>query len=348
MLQDTDYMLRCFELAKQGMGSVSPNPMVGCVIVKDGKVIGEGWHKKYGEPHAEVNAVAGVEDKHILAGSTVYVNLEPCSHTGKTPPCADLLIKHNVHKVVIANTDTNPLVGGKGIAKLKAAGIEIVQGVLEKEGRELNKRFFTFHEQERPYIVLKWAQTADGFIARSNYESHWISNEFSRQLVHKWRSEEDAVLVGTKTAAHDNPKLTVRDWSGRSPVRLVVDRFLRLSDRLNLFDRSVRTICFNLIKHEEHSNLSLIRLDENHFLESMMEHLVKEKIQSVLIEGGATTLKLFTDAGLWDEARVFYAPRVFHSGIPAPIFKAIPIAEEKILDDRLSIYMRDVKSAVPV
>lgn len=343
MLQDTDHMLRCFELAKQGMGSVSPNPMVGCVIVKDGKVIGEGWHKKYGEAHAEVNAVASVEDKHKLAGSTVYVNLEPCSHTGKTPPCADLLIKNNVGKVVIANTDTNPLVEGKGIAKLEAAGIEVVQGVMVKEGRELNKRFFTFHEQERPYIVLKWAQTADGFIARSNYESHWISNEFSRQLVHKWRSEEDSVLVGTKTAAQDNPKLTVRDWSGRSPVRLVVDRFLRLSDRLNLFDRSVRTICLNLIKHEEHSNLSLIRLDENHFLESMMEHLVKEKIQSVLIEGGATTLKLFIDAGLWDEARIFSAPRVFHSGIEAPVLKAIPVAEEKILDDRLSFYVQDTK-----
>lgn len=349
MLQDTDYMLRCFELAKQGLGSVSPNPLVGCVIVNEGNIIGEGWHKKYGEAHAEASAVSGVENKDLLKGSTVYVNLEPCSHTGKTPPCADLLIRCKVGKVVLSNIDTNPLVAGKGITKLKSAGIEVVQGVLDREGRELNKRFFTYHEQERPYIVLKWAQTADGFIARSNYESHWISNEFSRQLVHKWRSEEDAVLVGTKTAAHDNPKLTVRDWSGRNPVRLVIDRFLRLSDRLNLFDKSVRTICFNLIKHEDHPNLSLIRLDEDHFLESMLEHLVKENIQSVLVEGGATTLSLFIDSGLWDEARVFSAPRVFHSGIQAPRLKAVPVAEEKIIDDRLSIYVRDVsKSAVPV
>ena len=338
MTPDELLMQRTFELAKLGQGSVSPNPLVGCVIVNDGVVIGEGWHKQYGEPHAEVNAVAMVKDKNLLSGSTVYVNLEPCSHTGKTPPCADLLIKHQVKKVIISNVDSNPLVGGAGIKKLTEAGIEVVTGVLKREGRQLNRRFFTFHEAQRPYIILKWAQTADGFIARSNYESRWISNEFSRQLVHKWRSEEDAVLIGTKTAAHDNPKLTVRDWSGRNPVRIVSDRFLRLPDKLNLFDGSERTICYNLLKHEEHANLKLIRLDEKDFLISMLDHLMKEKIQSLIVEGGSLTLSLFIEAGLWDEVRVFSSSRLFHEGISAPSFKGDLIAEEKIDSDLLKIY----------
>ncbi len=338
MTPDELLMQRTFELAKLGQGSVSPNPLVGCVIVNDGVVIGEGWHKQYGEPHAEVNAVAMVKDKNLLSGSTVYVNLEPCSHTGKTPPCADLLIKHQVKKVIISNVDSNPLVGGAGIKKLTEAGIEVVTGVLKREGRQLNRRFFTFHEAQRPYIILKWAQTADGFIARSNYESRWISNEFSRQLVHKWRSEEDAVLIGTKTAAHDNPKLTVRDWSGRNPVRIVSDRFLRLPDKLNLFDGSERTICYNLLKHEEHPNIKLIRLDEKDFLISMLDHLMKEKIQSLIVEGGSLTLSLFIEAGLWDEVRVFSSSRLFHEGISAPSFKGDLIAEEKIDSDLLKIY----------
>ncbi|MCW5912038.1 MAG: bifunctional diaminohydroxyphosphoribosylaminopyrimidine deaminase/5-amino-6-(5-phosphoribosylamino)uracil reductase RibD [Cyclobacteriaceae bacterium] len=342
MSTDEHYMLRCFELARQGIGSVSPNPRVGCVIVKDGKIIGEGWHKQYGSAHAEVNAINGVADKNQLTGSTVYVNLEPCSHFGKTPPCADLLITHKVGKVVIANTDTNTLVGGKGIAKLKAVGIEVVQGVLEREGRELNKRFFTFHERQRPYIILKWAQTLDGFIARANYESKWISHEQSRQLVHKWRSEEDAVLVGTKTAAHDNPLLTVRNWSGRNPVRLVIDRFLRLPDKLSLFDGSVKTICYNVLKHEEHANLMLVRLPENNFIESLLEHLVSIGLQSVMVEGGSTTLSLFLNAGLWDEARVFTSTRQFYTGIAAPAFTGSLVAEERIEADTLRVYSPEV------
>lgn len=342
MLQDEHYMLRCLELARMGVGSVSPNPLVGCVIVKDRKIIGEGWHRKYGSAHAEVNAVNSVADKDQLIGSTVYVNLEPCSHVGKTPPCSDLLIAHKVGKVVIANTDTNKLVAGKGIEKLKAAGIEVVQGVREEQGRVLNKRFFTFHEKQRPYIILKWAQTLDGFVARSNYESKWISNELSRQVVHKWRSEEDAVLVGTKTAAHDNPVLTVRNWSGRNPVRIVIDRFLRLPDKLSLFDGSVKTICYNVLTHEEHANLLLIRLPETNFLEALLEHLVSIGIQSVIVEGGSTTLSLFIQAGLWDEARVFTSTRQFYSGIAAPTFTGTLIAEEKIESDTLRIYSPDV------
>lgn len=244
--------------------------------------------------------------------------------------------------MIISNVDINPLVAGSGVKKLRDAGIEVITGVREKEGRELNKRFFTFHGYERPYIILKWAQTTDGFIARSNYESKWISNEFSRQLVHKWRSEEDAVLVGTKTAAHDNPMLTVRDWSGRDPVRLVIDRFLRLSDKLVLFDQSVKTICFNLLKHEEHANLSLVRLDEQDFLISLVDYLTSKKIQSVMIEGGSLTLSMFINAGLWDEARVFTSPRLFHTGIVAPSFRGNPLSEENIFTDTLRIYQRDI------
>lgn len=342
MLQDEHYMLRCLELARMGVGLVSPNPLVGCVIVKDEKIIGEGWHQHYGGAHAEVNAVNSVVDKDQLAGSTVYVNLEPCSHFGKTPPCTDLLIANKVGRVVIANTDTNKLVAGKGIEKLKAAGIEVVQGVREEQGRVLNKRFFTFHEKQRPYIILKWAQTLDGFVARSNYESKWISNELSRQVVHKWRSEEDAVLVGTKTAAHDNPVLTVRNWSGRNPVRIVIDRFLRLPDKLLLFDGSVKTICYNVLKHEEHPNLLLFRLPELNFLESLLEHLVSSGIQSVIVEGGSTTLSLFINAGCWDEARVFTATRQFYAGITAPAFTGTLVAEERFENDTLRIYSPEV------
>ncbi len=343
MTPDELFMLRTFELAFLGVGHVSPNPRVGCVIVHDGKIIGEGWHKKYGEVHAEVNAINSVQDKSLLRESTVYVNLEPCSHFGKTPPCADLLIQHRVKKVVIANVDTNPLVGGEGIKKLRAAGIEVevclasspISGTMFSKGRELNKRFFTFVEKQRPYIILKWAQTADGFVAQSNYESKWISNEYSRQLVHQWRSEEDAVLVGTRTAADDNPTLTVRDWTGRNPVRIVTDRFLRLPESLNLFDRTQRTICYNVLKHEEHPNLSLIRLDEKDFVHQLIADLYKQKIQSVIIEGGAQTLQLFIDAGLWDEARVFTSTRSFGQGIPAPSIQGNLQSQQDVFGDHL-------------
>ena len=338
MTSDNLYMQRAIELAKLGKGNVSPNPLVGCVIVCDDKIIGEGWHQLYGGAHAEVNAIHSVQDKNLLKQSTIYVNLEPCSHTGKTPPCADLLIQSSVKKVVIANEDSNPLVAGKGIKKLQEAGIEVITGVLEKQGHELNQRFFTFIESERPYIILKWAQTADGFIARENYESRWISNEFSRQLVHRWRSEEDAVLIGTKTAAHDNPHLSVRDWSGRNPVRIVIDRFLRLPKTLHLFDKSQKTIIYNLLKHEEHENLIYIRLDEADFLDRLIKDLFKRKIQSIIVEGGAFTLNLLIQSGMWDEARVFSSTRSFGSGIEAPVLRGNLIAEESISDDTLKIY----------
>lgn len=341
MTTDELFMLRALELAQNGVGFVSPNPRVGCVIVHDGKIIGEGWHQRYGGPHAEVNAVASVADKNLLSEATLYVNLEPCSHFGKTPPCADLLIQHRVKKVVIANVDTNPLVGGKGIEKMRHAGIEIATGVLEKEGRALNKRFFTLIEKQRPYIILKWAQTADGFIAQENYESKWISGDLSRQRVHKWRSEEDAILVGTKTAAHDNPQLNVRDWTGRNPVRVVIDRFLRLPSRLHLFDGTQKTICYNVLKHEEHPNLSLIRLDEENFITQLIADLGKRGIQSVIVEGGAQTLQFFISLNLWDEARVFVSTRRFEKGIAAPLLKGHTPKAEQLGQDQLLVYTNE-------
>lgn len=338
------FMRRALELASLGVGNVSPNPLVGCVIATDGKIIGEGWHRKFGEAHAEVNAVAAVVEKKQLSQATVYVNLEPCSHFGKTPPCADMLVQLGVKKVVIANLDPNPLVAGNGIRKLRDAGIEVVSGVLQDEGKNLNRRFFTFMEKNRPYIILKWAETSDGFIAKENYESKWISNEYSRQLVHRWRTEEDAVLVGTRTAQHDNPRLTVRHWSGRNPLRVVFDRFLRLSDTLNLFDHSQPTLCYNLLRHEEQKNLTLVRLGEENFWQEMLLDLHKRNIQSVMVEGGAQTLETFIHGGWWDEARVFRGVRSFEKGIPAPKPEGHLVMMEKIMGDQLSIFMRDSQS----
>jgi diaminohydroxyphosphoribosylaminopyrimidine deaminase/5-amino-6-(5-phosphoribosylamino)uracil reductase len=335
---DSLFMHRAFELATKGVGQVSPNPLVGSVVVHRGKIIGEGWHQKYGEAHAEVNATNAVKDKNLLKEATVYVNLEPCSHFGKTPPCADMLIAHQVKKVVISNLDSNPLVSGNGVKKLRDAGVQVVTGVCEKEGRELNKRFFTFMEKKRPYIILKWAQTTDGFIARSNYDSKWISNEYSRQLVHKWRTEEDGILVGTKTAAQDNPNLNVRDWTGRNPIRIVLDRFLRLDAKLHVFNGAQKTIFYNVLKNEEHNNVSLVRVDETDFLNNVVNDLFEQKIQSVIIEGGSQTLSSFINAGFWDEARVFSSDQNFGKGITAPVLLGQLTHEESIMNDKLRYF----------
>jgi diaminohydroxyphosphoribosylaminopyrimidine deaminase / 5-amino-6-(5-phosphoribosylamino)uracil reductase len=335
---DELFMRRALELAQLGRGNVSPNPMVGCVIVCNNRIIGEGWHQQYGGPHAEVHAVQSVADKSLLQSSSVFVTLEPCSHFGKTPPCADMLIREGVKKVVIANLDTNPLVGGDGIKKLRSAGIEVITGILEKEARELNKAFFTWVEKRRPYIILKWAQTSDGFIARENYDSKWISNEASRQLVHRWRTEEDAILVGMRTAQQDNPQLNVRDWTGRNPVRIVIDRFLKLSPRLHLFDGKQKTIRYNVLKHEEHPNLLQIRLNEENFLPELVHDLVKQKIQSVIVEGGLQTLNGFIENKLWDEARVFTSSEIFGKGIAAPVLSGKVDHHINIGSDHLHIY----------
>ncbi|MDV3310636.1 MAG: bifunctional diaminohydroxyphosphoribosylaminopyrimidine deaminase/5-amino-6-(5-phosphoribosylamino)uracil reductase RibD [Cyclobacteriaceae bacterium] len=315
---DAGFMARAIELAVLGLGRVSPNPLVGCVIVHEGRIIGEGWHRGYGEAHAEVAAVQSLSDTRLLAASTVYVTLEPCTHFGKTPPCADMLIEHGVQRVVIGSADSNPKVTGGGAAKLKAAGIEVVTGVLEEACRYMNRRFFTFVEQRRPYIILKWAETSDRYIARLNRESKWISDKVSRQLVHRWRAEEDAILVGSGTAEADNPRLTVRDWTGRNPIRILIDRKLRLGSPLHLFDGAVQTIVYNTIKSEETKGVVRVKLSEQDFLNEMMADLHSRNVQSLIVEGGARTLKLFIEAGLWDEARVFRSPQLFGSGIPAP------------------------------
>lgn len=335
------YMGRALELAKNGIGNVSPNPLVGCVIVRGERIIGEGWHKKYGEAHAEVNAIADVADKELLKESTLYVNLEPCSHVGKTPPCADLIISHGVPKVVIANRDSNPLVGGGGIRKLREAGVSVIADVLSTAGHELNKRFFTYMEKKRPLIILKWAETADGFIARNDNDSKWISDEYSRQLVHKWRAEEDAVLVASGTAWYDNPQLNVRDWTGRNPVRIVIDRYLKLGANQHLFDGTQKTICYNLVKEDELENLLYVQLEQANFLQTVIEDLYTRKIQSVIVEGGAQLLASFIKNNLWDEARIFVSPQRFKTGVLAPGISGVLKEEVKLQNDWLRILERE-------
>jgi diaminohydroxyphosphoribosylaminopyrimidine deaminase / 5-amino-6-(5-phosphoribosylamino)uracil reductase len=331
------YMRRALELAKNGCGNVSPNPLVGCVVVHDGKIIGEGWHKSYGEAHAEVNAIASVEDKSMLKESTLYVNLEPCSHVGKTPPCADMIIAHRIQKVIVGNEDINPLVAGKGIKKLRDAGITVITDILSRQGADLNKRFFTYMKKKRPHIILKWAETADGFIARKNNDSRWISDEYSRQAVHKWRSEEDAVLVASGTAWYDNPQLNVRAWTGRDPVRIVVDRFLKLGSNQNLFNRKQMTICYNLVKEQAYENLLYVRLKPENFLESMIHDLHNQRIQSIIVEGGGQILTSFIKLNLWDEARIFVSPQRFEQGLAAPHISGLLLDEYKLDKDWLKI-----------
>jgi diaminohydroxyphosphoribosylaminopyrimidine deaminase/5-amino-6-(5-phosphoribosylamino)uracil reductase len=346
-MTDERFITRCFDLALNGTGLVSPNPVVGCVITHNGEIIGEGWHQKYGEAHAEVNAVNSVRDQRLLSSATVYVNLEPCSHFGKTPPCADMLVQHNVKRVVISNLDSNSLVSGKGIEKLRSAGIEVVTGVLEKEGRHLNRRFFTTMENSRPYIILKWAQTADGFISRHSNERSHISNSYSKQLLHKWRTEEDAFLIGTQTAASDNPLLNVREWHGRNPIRIVLDRNLRLDKSLHLFDGSQQTIQYNTIRTESRTNLDVVKV-EGDFLTGVVADMHRRKIQSVVIEGGTQTLGLFIAAGLWDEARIFTSPQKFGSGVSAPAMDGSEISTADISGDSLTIYQNRSVAPAPV
>lgn len=357
MTIDQSFMHRCLELARLGAGHVAPNPMVGAVLVHEGRIIGEGWHKEYGKAHAEVNCINAVKesDRQFISQSTLYVSLEPCAHYGKTPPCADLIIHYNIPRVVIGCRDPFKEVDGKGIEKLKAAGIEVETAVLEQECRELNKRFFTFHTKQRPYIILKWAQTSDGYMApliphkggTSELQTQrlFISNEYSNILVHQWRSEEAAIMVGTNTALHDDPALTTRLWPGPSPVRLVIDLNLRLPVSLKVFDGSVRTIVFNTIKEDEKPNLSFIKLDkEKQFVPQLMDALFRLQLQSVLVEGGAALLQTFIESGSWDEARVIVNGELsINNGLPAPVLKNEQLVmEEKISTDTIS-YFRNSK-----
>lgn len=335
------FMQRALALARLGAGAVSPNPMVGCIIVHEGKIIGEGWHQKYGEAHAEVNAVNSVLDKSMLSNSEVYVTLEPCSHFGKTPPCADLLIKHQVKKVYICNHDSNPQVGGKGIERLRQAGIEVEIGLLESVGRELNKRFFTFIEKNRPFIILKWAETADGFIAKQNYEAVQITNLLSRRFVHKMRSREDAIMVGTHTARYDNPKLNTRFWTGKNAIRVIIDKQLILPQNLHLFDNSQTTICFNYSIDEQIGNNIFIKIPANISLEEfIIKELYQRKIQSVIIEGGTILLQKFMDLGLYDEAVILKSQKFLGNGITAPNMDTIAVSKENLGDNEICFHYK--------
>jgi diaminohydroxyphosphoribosylaminopyrimidine deaminase/5-amino-6-(5-phosphoribosylamino)uracil reductase len=315
-------MHRCFELALKGAGYTAPNPMVGAVLVHNDRIIGEGFHQQYGEAHAEVNCINSVseEDKHLVTASTMYVSLEPCAHFGKTPPCSDLIIEKKIPEVIIACRDPFKQVNGKGIEKLQAAGVKVTTGILEQEAKELNKRFLCFHASHRPYIILKWAQTADGKIAQDDFSRILISNEFSNRLVHRWRSEEAAIFVGTNTARHDDPALTNRLWTGPNPTRVVIDMHLQLPNSLQLFDGKVPTIIFNSVQHEERPNLRYYQVTEDvSIVHQVVNALYQLRVQSVLVEGGAKLLQSFIDEGIWDEIRLIRGNQSAGAGIPAPI-----------------------------
>lgn len=332
-------MKRCIELAENGLGMTYPNPVVGCVIVRNGRIISEGWHQKAGEPHAEVNAVNKIKDKEILKECEIYVSLEPCSHFGKTPPCSDMIVRYGFKRVIVGISDPNSKVNGQGIERMRNAGIEVKVGVLENECAELNKRFFCFHQNKRPYIILKWAQTADGFMAAENHVQKWITNQYSKQLVHLWRSQEQSVLVGYNTAKIDNPQLNLRLWSGNQPVRAVIDRGLSLDLKLHFFDGSQQTIIFSEKQDSSRPDVIRLKFDEN-LEESILEELHKSGLQSVIIEGGRKTLDGFISKGLWDEARIFSSSESWGSGIEAPLVNGKLIEQKVIGSDRLKIFRK--------
>lgn len=339
-MNDEFYIQRCIELALKGFGFVAPNPMVGAIIVYNDQIIGEGFHQIYGQSHAEVNAVNSVVDKSLLKESTIYVSLEPCSHFGKTPPCSDLLIHHQFKRVVIGCIDTFSEVSGKGIEKLKNAGIEVKIGVLEKECRALNKRFFTFHEKKRPYVILKWAQTQDGFIdkERTNDSTgiNWITQTKTKTLVHQWRAEESSILIGKNTAIIDNPSLTVREFEGKNPIRIVLDSHLEIPNNAAVFSNDAPTIIFNTIQSKEENNLKWLKVD--HISpEIILNQLFKLNIQSTIIEGGKKILDSFIDANLWDEARILIGTENFSKGLIAPKLTNQPTNTFKYGEDTVLI-----------
>ncbi len=316
--QSVAYMKRCFQLASLGLGKVQPNPMVGAVIVIDNKIIGEGWHRKYGAPHAEIDAINAVNDKKLLKNSTIYVNLEPCSHYGKTPPCADTIIRYQIPKVVISNVDPNKKVNGEGIGKLRNAGISVTTHILEDEGKELNKRFFAYHQKKRPYIILKWAQTADGFMdvdrEKNIQNDYWITNAPLRTIVHQWRSEEDAIVIGYNTLKNDKPQLTTRFFPGKNPKKFVVSK-----------------------KDNENSTGDFVFLPDN--LDEMTDILYQQKIQSIIVEGGKKLLEHFITADLWDEARILTGNQYWGNGIQAPQL-ALKAQKEIVIENNTIQYVR--------
>ena len=330
-------MQRCIDLARAGLGHTAPNPMVGSVILHKDRIIGEGYHRKYGSPHAEVMAIESVKDKSLLKQSTLYVNLEPCCHHGKTPPCTDLILHYQIPSVVIGTTDPYDQVAGKGIARLRGRGCQVAVGVLKEACRRLNKRFLTYHEKKRPYIILKWAQTADGFLDAnrlpgSDNQPTWITSEKLRMLVHKWRTEEPAIMVGTQTALKDNPRLNVRDWSGPSPLRIITDRQLGLGGNLHVFDGSQPTIVFNGKLEKTNGLTRFVKIDYGRDpLAQMLDILYAENIQSLLVEGGRALLQSFIESGQWDEARIFVGTQFFGSGVKAPDIGLSPSMSQVVI-----------------
>ena len=336
-------MQRCLQLACLGKANVAPNPMVGSVLVFDNRIIGEGYHKQYGQAHAEVNCINSVSDidTQLIPYSTLYVSLEPCAHFGKTPPCTDLIIRNNIKNVVIGCNDSFKEVSGKGIEKLTQHGVTVIVGVLENECKDLNKRFFTFHDKQRPFIILKWAETANRKISAATNERLLISNGFSNRLVHKWRNEEVAILVGTSTALLDNPTLTNRLWHGKSPIRLVIDKYLKLPTDLHLFDKQQPTIVFNFIKHEAQANLTFQLLDKaENLIEQILQICYQLNIQSILVEGGAQLLQSIIDHGLWDEVRVIRnEDLIVNDGLDAPVLRdQLLINKEQLFSDSITYF----------
>ena len=329
------YIKRCIEIAKNGLGTTRPNPMVGCVIINNNRIIGEGFTSAYGGNHAEVNAIQSVSDKTLLKTSTLYVTLEPCNHHGKTPPCTQLIIQHEIPHVVIGTSDSNHIVNGKGIEALKNAGCTVTVGILETECKIHHKRFLTFHNKKRPYIILKWAETNNGFIAPESKRSKmpvWISSQISRQLVHKWRTEEHAILVGAQTVLSDNPELTARTWKGQNPIRIVLDSYGTLPKSNLIFNNEAKTLVYSAGEIDFSKNP----------VKQLMDLLYLEHIQSVIIEGGRKTLQAFINENLWDEARVFKSETVmFSNGIKAPEFNACPSKKTTLATDTLSYYYND-------
>lgn len=330
------YINRCITLAQYSEGKTAPNPMVGAVLVYNDKVIGEGYHKEYGKTHAEVNAISSVKDKSLLKQSTLYVNLEPCSHYGKTPPCADLIIRSGIPRVVVGMRDVNPKVNGNGINMLRNAGIEVIEGVLENDCKYLNRRFVTFIEKKRPYILLKWAQTFDNFIDIHRYSSDVkplkISNKVTKILNHQIRTQEAAIMVATRTAILDNPHLTVRKWSGRNPVRVLIDRNLKVPADFNIFDNSTRTLIFNQIKEETKANTEFIKLDfGTNIVPQILSKLYEYNIQSLIVEGGRQLLQSFVEYGCWDECHVEVSNQIIKNGVAAPILTNYDIVSKQIL-----------------
>jgi len=344
------YISRCIEIARKGLGSTAPNPAVGAVLVHNDKIIGEGYTSAYGGPHAEVNAIQSVANTSLLKSATLYITLEPCSHFGKTPPCADLIVEKGIPKVVIGLLDPHKKVAGKGIQKLKDAQCEVLIGVLEKECRQHHKRFMTFHEKRRPYIILKWAETLDGFIApkkekrNENPEPYWITNSYSRQIVHQWRAEERAILVGTNTVLEDNPKLDIRKWEGENPLRIVLDRDLKIKGDYHILDASIPTMILTEVadtsRYLKAINYRLMDFSKD-IAQQICTLLWKQNLTSVLIEGGSKTLQTFINAGLWDEARVFTGNTSFTQGTQSPIFTGSLINSKKIGADTLKTYQND-------